>query len=130
MANNISNGEEKITKKTVKSNIPIKIPIETKRQKQNNSPVYTERKVENYDDPWNYKEFKNGKNFYENYARENDRRKKEGKKNLEWYKKNNKNANNLKFKGNGFLMLLPGIAIPIDTDAGDSDDGNSTNWSS
>ena len=26
------------------------------------------------------------------------------------------------FLGNGFLMLLPGIAIPIDTDAGESDE--------
>jgi len=25
-------------------------------------------------------------------------------------------------QGNGFLMLLPGIAIPIDTDANDSDE--------
>ena len=32
-----------------------------------------------------------------------------------------------KKKGNGFLMLLPGIAIPIDTDAGDSDDASSSN---
>ncbi|CAF0721698.1 unnamed protein product [Brachionus calyciflorus] len=56
-------------------------------------------------DPWPLtKDFnQNGKNFYENYARENDRRKKEG---------------------NGFLMLLPGIAIPIDTDAADSDESS------
>jgi hypothetical protein len=47
-------------------------------------------------------------NFYENYSKENDKRKKEG---------------------NGFLMLLPGIAIPIDTDAGDSDEDNSYNSS-
>ncbi|RNA27291.1 hypothetical protein BpHYR1_034280, partial [Brachionus plicatilis] len=44
-----------------------------------------------------------GKNFYESYAKENDRRKKEG---------------------SGFLMLLPGIAIPIDTDAADSDESS------
>ena len=47
-------------------------------------------------------------NFYENYSKENDKRKKEG---------------------NGFLMLLPGIAIPIDTDAGESDEDNSYNSS-
>lgn len=51
--------------------------------------------------PWNTKDPKGEKNFYESYAKENDRRKKEG---------------------NGFLMLLPGIAIPIDTDAGESDE--------
>ncbi len=45
-------------------------------------------------------------NFYESYSKENDKRKKEG---------------------NGFLMLLPGIAIPIDTDAGESDEDNTYN---
>jgi hypothetical protein len=36
--------------------------------------------IEKFDSslPWTSKDMKNGKNFYENYARENDRRKKEG----------------------------------------------------
>lgn len=58
-----------------------------KHQNNNNNNFYTpDPKADQYNHnsdnsplPWTVKESKNGKNFYENYARENDRRKKEGK---------------------------------------------------
>lgn len=50
--------------------------------------------------PW-MKAHGKSKNFYQNYMEENNKRKKEG---------------------NPFLMLLPGIAIPVDNDIIDSDD--------
>jgi hypothetical protein len=56
----------------------------------------------------NGKDSKNDKSFYKYYAKENDRRKREG---------------------NSFLMLLPGIAIPIDTDAGESEDESNSSTS-
>lgn len=44
--------------------------------------------------PWSVKESKNGKNFYENYARENDRRKREGSIRIYKSLKNNKKLPN------------------------------------
>ena len=48
--------------------------------------------IDKYDStlPWASKDLKNGKNFYENYAKENDRRKKEGILNRIIYFKINK----------------------------------------
>jgi len=59
----------------------------------------------NFPLPWITKNNRGSKQktFYQSYSEENDRRKKEG---------------------NGFLMLLPGIAIPIDNDILESDEGS------
>lgn len=61
----------------------------TQQQKQftNNDEM-----IDKYDStlPWASKDLKNGKNFYENYAKENDRRKKEGILNRIIYFKINK----------------------------------------
>jgi hypothetical protein len=53
----------------------------TNNQKQPHQQQYNnDDLIEKFDSslPWTSKDMKNGKNFYENYARENDRRKKEG----------------------------------------------------
>ena len=58
---------------------------ETPSVNKKSSPTHkpasiNEEMIEKYDSslPWVSKDIKNGKNFYENYAKENDRRKKEG----------------------------------------------------
>ena len=52
-------------------------------RKSTNTPKhhqYNDDLIDKFDSslPWSSKDLKNGKNFYENYAKENDRRKKEG----------------------------------------------------
>lgn len=73
-----------------------------KQPHQPRTPDFPPNYYEEPSFPW---DIRDSKNFYEVYSKENDRRKREG---------------------NSFLMLLPGIAIPIDTDADQSDDAGSS----
>ena len=55
-------------------------PGVNKKSSPTHKPTNNDEMIEKYDSslPWVSKDIKNGKNFYENYAKENDRRKKEG----------------------------------------------------
>ena len=51
------------------------------KRNSNQHQHFAQDNLESYDNafPWNTKDSKNDKNFYETYSKENDRRKREGK---------------------------------------------------
>lgn len=82
-SNNNNNNKKAKSKENDKSSKNPDTP--GSNRKNTNTPKhhqYNDDLIDKFDSslPWSSKDLKNGKNFYENYAKENDRRKKEGKK--------------------------------------------------
>ena len=57
--------------------------LTNRRNSTNQHQHFAQDNLESYDNalPWNAKDSKNDKNFYETYSKENDRRKREGNQN-------------------------------------------------